>query len=148
MGLSISAAFVVILIGVTLAAIVLADAFTGSYQELEDSSDERADRQRRLLDTGIDIEAALYSTSQGNGTVNVTNTGSTTLDPAGLDVLADGILLTENITSIRIDNSTAVAWFPGKTAVITIHLGGQPSRLKVVTDNGVADYTTDIILVP
>lgn len=148
MGLSVSAASAVLAIGFVLMTIILVDGYTHSYQELDDATGDRSDRERELLDTAVEIDSARHNNTTKTLTLNVTNGGSSVLDPAEVDLVVDGILLTGNITALEVDGTPAQAWFPGKTLVIELTVADPPGRVKVVTGNGVAVYTADISALP
>ena len=148
MGLSVSAASAVLAIGFVIVAIILVDGMTHSYQELDDATTDRTERERELLDTGLTLDSAKHYNSTQTLELNVTNTGSATLDPEELDVVADGMMITGNITSMEVDGSPARAWFPEKTLVIEITSPDPPARVRLVTGNGVAEYTTNVTPLP
>ena len=148
MGLSVSAASAVFAIGFVMVAIILVDGLTHSYQEMDDATGDRTEREREILDTAITMDTARHYNSTQTLQLNVTNTGSATLDPEELDVVADGMLVTGNITSMEVDGSPAGAWFPEKTLVIELTVPEPPGRVRLVTGNGVAEYTTDITPLP
>jgi archaellum component FlaF (FlaF/FlaG flagellin family) len=148
MGLSVSAASAILAMGFALTALVLVDSFTHNYEKMDEASQDRTDRQRDILDTRIEIRNATFHNGSRTLGINITNTGSATLDPNSLDVLLDGVLHTHNITSREVDGAPASAWFPAKTLLVTMGAQELPSRVKVVTGNGVTEYSTDVAFVP
>jgi flagellar protein FlaF len=71
----------------------------------------------------------------------MTNTGSETLSFDKLNVLIDGSIEDYSFSD------TTVTWVPEETRNLTVSgLEGTGShRVKVVTENGVADYSTYIV---
>jgi len=141
MGLSVSAASAIFALGFILMMVVVVDSFTDSFQELDDAAQDRNERDGALRDTRITIESVRHFNASKTVMINVTNSGSVSLDPEALDVLIDGMLLTGNITNATVDGSPAGAWFPDKMLVVEMDCTPVPGRVKVVTGLGVADYT-------
>jgi flagellar protein FlaF len=140
MGFSVSGSAAIIFVA---AFIGFGMFYTASANSIEQINDARADQADRTLDqqnTDIEIVAATWD-ADGNGDldVEVENTGATGLSVADTDLLVDGVYRTGYSTSVEGDSDTDV-WAPQQTLSITVTtLSTQPSDVKVVTENGVAD---------
>ncbi|APH38521.1 hypothetical protein [Methanohalophilus halophilus] len=103
----------------------------------------REDNNALLLDkthTSINI-GEINSVSDNSSytiTVDVTNTGSRVLDWEKIDVLVDGELTDYNTST---DPHT---WSPEESVTFTMDnlKGSGFHRIKVVTENGIGDYST------
>lgn len=144
MGFGTSGAVAVVFVGLLIAVGI-------AYPTLETANDRRStaidDRDRRALDvknTDIDLTDAAYNaTGADELTVNVTNTGSTTLSVDETDLLVDGVYQESYETTV--DNESARSlWQPGERLTMTVSLASAPNRVKVVTENGVAETETEV----
>lgn len=144
MGFGTSGAVAVVFVGLLIAVGI-------AYPTLEAANDRRStaidDRDRRALDvknTDIDLTDAAYNaTGADELTVNVTNTGSTTLSVDETDLLVDGVYQESYETTV--DNESARSlWQPGERLTMTVSLASAPNRVKVVTENGVAETETEV----
>lgn len=144
MGFGTSGAVAVVFVGLLIAVGI-------AYPTLETAQDRRStaidDRDRRALDvknTDIDLTDAAYNaTGTDELTVNVTNTGSTTLSVDETDLLVDGVYQESYETTVD-GASTRSTWQPGERLTMTVSLASAPNRVKVVTENGVAETETEV----
>ncbi|GAB3023174.1 archaellum stator protein ArlF [Natronobiforma cellulositropha] len=145
MGFSTSGAAAILFIGLLLAVGI-------AYPTLEAAHDRRAtaidDRDQRALDvrnTAIAVDAAVYDADAETLTLDVTNTGSTTLSVPETDLLIDGVYRTGYETAVSGD-ATRTLWQSGETLSMTVQLepNADPERAKVVTQHGVAATITDV----
>ena len=131
-----------------LSAMVLGTAsyvvISYSQDLVDDASYEQNEMQIKRLHTDILIDS---STPSGSGTpynlnITVSNTGSETLQSDELNVLVDGIIQSYNFTP------TTTTWTPDEVKTLTLAgLSGLGShRVKVVTENGISDYDTYIVV--
>lgn len=139
MGFSTSAAAAVIFVGALVSLGILYPATTGSFERVNDALGDREDRLLEQRNTDVSIETVTYNTTDENVTIAVTNTGTTALSVADTDTLIDGSIVTGNVTT-AVENVTGrTLWAPGETLTITVgNVSSEPSRVKVVTEYGVA----------
>lgn len=141
MGFGVSGATAIIFLGLFIAAGTLV---TTTSTTLEDIDEARDDRQERLLDrrnTAIAVESAVYNTTTGTLNLSVANEGSTTLSVNGTTVLVDNQY--ESTATAQVDGIAATdLWEPGETMTLNLTLA-EPTRVKVVTEQGIAD-TSDV----
>ncbi|MDY6965233.1 MAG: hypothetical protein SVM80_04595 [Halobacteriota archaeon] len=136
MGFSVSAAVAIFLIGFLVMA---SSSFTLVSNSAELVNDGRKEQQNRMLDelqTDINITSIDYNLTLQRLIIEVVNTGSIILDAGEVNLLIDGDLITEDIAL-----SPAKVWIPEKTLTINVtSVASSPSRVKVVTENGISDY--------
>lgn len=137
MGFSVSGATAIIFLAMFVSFGI---AYSAAYNGFERVTDAESDHDDRMLDrrnTALDITATNYS--DGNLTVAVNNTGSTALDVTDTDVLVDGSYVTAaNLTADVNGDTETDLWLPGETLHLDISVQPKPTRVKVVTETGVA----------
>ena len=137
MGFGVSGSMAIIFLGVLIATGTL---FTTLSATAEDISDARDERQERLLDrrnTDIDVTSAVYNTTSGTLNLTVSNEGATTLSVNGTTLLVDNQY--HSLSEATVDGLDATdLWEPGETLALNVSMS-QPVRVKVVTEQGVAD---------
>jgi len=139
-GFSVSGSAVIIFVGVMVAAGIAVPSLVGSMGALADSQGEQVDRGIDALNTEFEITSATYDQSAEELTLELKNTGSTTLTLEGTSVLVDGDLKA-GVTGTGL-------WLPGETTTVTITgETTKPARVKVVTENGIAETVSNGIVV-
>lgn len=113
---------------------------SASRDMVNDAAEDQYKIQNKRLQTDISITD---STANGPSasydlTINLTNTGSETLNSSALNVLIDGAI--ESYTP----SLSTTTWTPDetKTLEITGLSGAGSHRVKVITENGISDYDT------
>ena len=144
MGFSTSGATAILFVGMLVAVGITYPIIQTAHEERTRAMDDRDDRALEMRNTAIDLEMASYN--DPNLTVNVTNTGSTTLSVPATDLLVDGTFVAPSEW-----NETTVAgspdrelWQPGETLSITVERTASPNRVKLVTEYGIAETTTKV----
>ncbi|CCQ37340.1 fla cluster protein FlaF [Natronomonas moolapensis 8.8.11] len=148
MGFSVSGSAAIVFVGVMVAAGIAVPSLVGSMGALADSQGEQVDRGIDALNTEFEITSATYDSNNTELTLELRNTGSTTLGVNETSVLVDGTIQRDaDIQSTDVDgDSTAALWLPGQTLTIEIDYSG-PNRVKVVAENGIAETVSDGIVV-
>ena len=134
-GFSVSGSAVIIFVGVMVAAGIAVPSLVGSMGALADSQGEQVDRGIDALNTEFEITSATYDSEATDPdlTIELKNTGSTTLREERTSVLTDGVPET--------DATNTGLWVPGETITITVN--GLPDRVKIVAENGIAETVSD-----
>lgn len=137
MGMSVSVATAIIFI----AAIISAGSLISTFDEIGDSwTDVRRDsldRETTMSQTDIDI----LSIDRGNGTMEIMNTGRSTLYPNMLDVLLDGVWSNDRISSMEIvGHADSHIWLPGDVLEIRFSTDLTDTSIKIITSNGITAY--------
>lgn len=126
------------------AAILGTTAYTvvsASEERIDEANDIKHDIQVKRLQTDIEITNTTTDNSSGSYdlTVTVSNTGSVSLDSDKLNVIVNGAIRLYSFTS-------PTTWAPDETKNLTIDNIPTDSkaehRVKVTTENGIADYAT------
>ncbi|AGB15197.1 putative archaeal flagellar protein F [Halovivax ruber XH-70] len=144
MGFSSSAAVVILFLGVLVAIGMVFPVMETAYERQSAAMEQRDDRALEVRNTAIQVEG-LYDSGTETLTVNVTNTGSTTLSVEHVDLLVDGRLVTdwnESDRAVEGDSARTLVQ-PGELLELTIDRDTEPNRLKVITGNGVAETVTE-----
>jgi len=142
MGFSVSGSAAILFIAAFVSVGILYSAAYNGYERVQDADDSHGERMLEQRNTAVNVTDATYNAS-GNEyvTVNVTNTGSTTLSVDTTDVLVDGELQPRDgyvDWDVEGQNGTEL-WLPGETYNVTVAVDSQPDRVKVVTPPGVTD---------
>lgn len=137
MGMSVSIATAIIFIASLLAfASVLGalDEVQSSVLEAQRSSSER---EVEALHTSI----AITSIDRSNGTIEVANNGEVTLSYEGLNILVNGTLSNDRVSSMTIEGrNDSKLWMPGEVLIIDLDGDLEGASIKIVTANGASVY--------
>ena len=140
MGFEVSVVVTIFFISAVIVGTLSYTILTTSSDVFADASAEQHQMQNKRLNTDLEIDSSVPGVFNGTYdlTVTMTNTGSETLSFDELNVLIDGSL--EEYTF----SDTAATWVPEETRNLTVSnlTGTGNHRIKVVTENGIADYGT------
>lgn len=137
MGFSVSAASVVVFIGVLISVSLL---YTTAANNAELMTEARTDAQEQALEqrnTDLNVTSVSYDGSVL--VVNATNTGSTTLSVDDTDVVVDNQFEPGTVTKVAGGDPGSSLWVPGERLQIEVSIGTTPARVTVVTDPGVSE---------
>jgi flagellar protein FlaF len=137
MGFGVSGATAIIFLGLFIAAGTMFTTTSATFEAVDDARDSR---QEQLLDrrnTAITVTNATYNTTSGTLSLSASNEGSTTLSVNGTTVLVDNEYEPTAPASVG-GNAATDLWEPGETLTLNVTTT-QPSRVKIVTEFGVAD---------
>jgi len=140
MGFSVSGSAAIIFVAAFIGFGMFYSATANSFERVQDARGAQQDRFLDQQNTAVEITAATWNAS-GTDDLDVTveNTGSTTLAVSDTDLLVDNAYQSGYDTAVDGDGSTDV-WAPQETLTITVTtFNSQPGRVKVVTENGLAD---------
>lgn len=138
MGFSVSGSAAIIFAGLLIAFGMWHTAASNSFERVSEAQGDRADATLDEKNTAIVIDSATYSS--GTLTVDATNEGSTALSLNRTDLLIDNAYEPDWQADATVDGDGQTdLWLPGETATITVSLGSTPSRVRLVTESGVAD---------
>lgn len=144
MGFSTSAAAAVIFVGVLVSLSIIYPAAAGSFEGVSDAMESREDRALNERNSDLRIANATYDDANDRLRVNVTNTGTVSIDVEETDLLIDGEIRTNGSTAVEGVAGRSI-WAPGETLTITVDdLDTSPSRVTVVNEYGVADANSSI----
>jgi flagellar protein FlaF len=139
MGFGVSGASAIIFLGLLVGSVTLYSAADAAYEQFDEARDEDQERLLDRTNTAFNVTRATYSTSSNDLTINVTNTGSTTLLVTETTVLVDNTYNSTSTATVDGDATTDL-WAPGETLSLTLTLGEtEPSRVTVVGAHGVTD---------
>jgi flagellar protein FlaF len=143
----------VIFVGVLISVSLAYPAVQTAYDQRTTAIDDRDQRTLEMRNTAITLTNASYDDSADELTVRVENTGSTTLSVNDTDLLVDGGIETRYNTTVEgVDRDL---WQPGDVLELTQPASDgawtdgtePPTRVKVVTEYGVAETATDVEVV-
>lgn len=140
MGFSVSGSAAVIFVAAFIGFGMFYSATANSFERVNDAREDQRDRLLDQQNTDISLVSATWNSSGNDDlVVTVNNTGSETLSVEATDLLVDNDYRTGYDTSVDGDGSTDV-WASQEQLTITVtSLNSQPDRVKVVTENGVAE---------
>ncbi|WP_406656562.1 hypothetical protein V7O62_11980 [Methanolobus sp. ZRKC2] len=143
MGFEVSVVVTIFFISAVIVGTLSYTILTTSSDIAADASAEQHQMQSKRLNTDLEIDNSVAGVFNGTYdlTVTMTNTGSETLRFDDLNVLIDGSLKEYSFSD------TAVTWVPEETRNLTVSnlTGTGTHRVKVVTENGIADYGTYVV---
>ncbi|KAB1188717.1 MULTISPECIES: fla cluster protein FlaF [Haloferax] len=135
MGFGVSGSTAIIFLGVLIATGTFYTATSHAAENLVEARDADAELALERQNTAISLTNATYDT--GTLTVNVTNTGAETLAVDETTLLVDNNFTAPDTTSVDGSQATNL-WHPGGTLSIDVAEPSAPTRVKLVTGNGVA----------
>ena len=134
MGFSVSASTAILFAGLFLAVGILYPAVSNGYELVQGAEVDRDDAQLDMRNSAINI-------TDLDGTINVTNEGSTALDASEIDVVVNGEYESRvNYTTEVEGDATTDLWLPGETLTIDpTDVGAGPTdRVRIVTEHGLS----------
>jgi len=137
MGMSVSIATAIIFIASLL-------AFASVLGALDEVQSSVLEAQRSSSERGVDAlhtSIVITSIDRPNGTIEVTNSGEVTLSYEGLNILVNGTLSNDQVSSMAVEgHNDSKLWMPGE--VLTIGLTGnlEGASIKIMTANGASVY--------
>ena len=138
-----------------VSASIFFTAFDAAVNQVIDSTKKSYDDEFARLHTSIRIQNATYNETRLTLTMVLANTGSVSLEADKCQVLIDGELRSQQVDwlNLSVDGGYSNVWAPQTILVLEMpqliyppHFG--PERLKVVTGNGVSDYSADVYISP
>ncbi len=123
-------------------------SFVGYNAHADAASDDvrRAEAEARSRsmardDSRMELISTAYSPGQDTLTLTIRNTGSSTIDAAGIEVMLDGVRRTQDITWIRQSGDDRRYWPPLVDASIRLdNVASEPGRFALFTETGAALY--------
>ncbi|MFC4551453.1 MULTISPECIES: flagellin [Halorussus] len=140
MGFSVSGATVILFLGIFACFGIAYTAANNGAEMVGAAYEDTTDKALTTQNTAISIASANTGSDSKTLSVKVNNTGSTTLSVDDTDILIDGNYTGhDKMDPLTVGgNAETNLWLPGETLRFTITLDWEPSRVKVVTENGVA----------
>ncbi|MFC3476241.1 fla cluster protein FlaF [Halobacterium litoreum] len=140
MGFSVSGSAAILFIAAFVSVGILYSAAFNGYERVQDADDRHGERVLERRNTVVDVTNVTYNTTSDELTVNVTNSGATSLSVNETDLLLDGEFRSRSgYDSWSVGGQTdTTLWLPGETYSVTVTTASQPDRVKVVTSSGVA----------
>lgn len=137
MGFSVSASTLIIFLGVMVAMSAVYGAWNFSQNELETANDQAQTDRLEKFQTSIEIVDTTYNVSGNKYTINVSNNGSVGLEANDTTIILDGDVVD---ATIKVKNHQGSEhWLPGEFLIANVSISSEPSRTKVVAENGVSD---------
>ncbi len=143
MGFSVSGSAAIVFVGVVVAAGIAIPSIVGSFGSMAGAQGAQTDRGVEALNTDIVIETTTYDDTEEELEVQLQNAGSTTLSVDDTSVLVDGSIPPSGDVTIEVEDDVgAELWLPAETLNVTVeNVGSEPERVKIVTENGIAETT-------
>lgn len=145
MGFGTSGSALIIFTGLFLAVGTLYTATSNVSEDLDEAGEAQQHHHRAIQRTEMNVASAAWNGTEGNLTIAVNNTGETTLSVAYTDIIVDGTYVPiEDFERREVAGHRTDVWQPGEQLVLedadtVAGFSGDPSRVKVVTENGIAD---------
>jgi archaellum component FlaF (FlaF/FlaG flagellin family) len=138
MGLSVSAASAILFSSFLIVFGAMFGAINMYQDKIQAAQEDNYSRALEAQATSISIT----SVDASNGTISVTNTGTTTLDPEKLDLLINGTIETTSISQLSIDQHVgSKLWLPGDVLVMHSVLNMTGAHIELVTEFGTVAYS-------
>ncbi|MFP3909080.1 MAG: hypothetical protein ACOC5L_00640 [Halobacteriota archaeon] len=128
----------ILLIAMAITASIVFNTLSSNYELLRKADIKKGEINYNQLHTFLSIDNVSYSS--GTVIINATNDGSTVIQTKKIELLFDGGLYTDNITSTTVDGKEVNIWIPEETLTVEVNSSLNPSRIKLVADNGASGY--------
>lgn len=139
MGFSVSASALLIAAGLLIGFGMFYTAASNGHEQISDARSDAMDGNRAVQNTDLNVTTATWDGTAGELTVEVNNTGTTAQAVNDTDVVVDNELQTSFVERTVDGDAETELWLPGEQLRVVVSLSQQPSRVKVVTEPGVAD---------
>jgi flagellar protein FlaF len=143
MGFATSGATAVLFVGLLVGAGILLPTLGETRERTVEAEDDRNDRMLDRRNTVVETVDVGYDATIDRLTLDVKNTGSTTLAVAGVDVLVDGVYRADAAVRVGVEDDRSL-WHPGERLIATVTVSPRPDRVKLVTGPGVAVTETGV----
>jgi flagellar protein FlaF len=143
MGFASSGAAAVLFVGLLVGASVLLPTLQETRERTTEAQEEKHERLLDRRNSDVSTVAVEYNATTDRLTVEVENTGSTTLTVADVDVLVDGVYRSDADLDVGGEAGRRL-WHPGERLTATVPTATRPDRVKVVTGTGIALTETGI----
>jgi flagellar protein FlaF len=137
-GFSVSGASAIIFVGMFLSFGMVYTAASNGYEAVSEAQSAVHEDALAQKNTAIDVANVSYDAANDTLTVNVSNTGSSSLSVDRTDLVVDNEYQTTAASTTVEDDDETDLWLPGETLSFTLTLTASPTRVKVVTETGVA----------
>jgi flagellar protein FlaF len=137
MGVGVSVSTAIIFIGVVISAASMIGTLDDAQSTWIDI--RQAIEERDMMASQTDI--AIDHIDRTNWTVELLNTGGSTIHIAEIDVLLNGTWSNGLISSMEISGHEGSKYmYPGETLIIRFNVGLDDTSVKIVTGNGISAY--------
>lgn len=138
MGLSVSAASAILFSTFLIVFGAMFGAINMYQDKIQAAQEDNYLRALEARATSISIT----SIDATNGTIAVTNTGTTTLDPEKLDLLINGTIETASISQFTIGQHVGShLWLPGDVLIMHSDVNMTGAHIELVTEFGTVAYS-------
>lgn len=142
MGFSVSGSYAIIAVAALLAAGTMFTVVQNTDDEVIEALGDQFERSGNVAETDITILNSSYNTGDEELRISVKNTGNRRLSVGETDLLVDGEYVNSTARNTSVDGQTDTqVWGRQETLEINVSLES-PDRVKVVTEHGVAAFTT------
>jgi len=139
-GFSVSGSAAIVFAGMFIAFGLFHAAASDSFERVSEARQAESDADLDQQNTAIVVSSASYDNGTDQITVEVENTGASTLSLNGTDILVDNEYITGWQSGATIGtNAETDLWLPAETVTVTLSQTTRPEQVKVVTAHGVAD---------
>jgi flagellar protein FlaF len=138
MGFSVSGSAAIVFAGMFVAFGMFYTATANTAEQVSEANADWQDGALAQQNTAIEITSATHYVGNDSLVIRVNNTGAVGLSVEETDLLVDNEYQTAfSERSVEGDASTSL-WLPGQTLRYNVSTASQPSRVKLVTETGVA----------
>ncbi|MFB6251135.1 MAG: fla cluster protein FlaF [Halobellus sp.] len=146
MGFGVSGSTAIIFLGILIASGTFYTAAAGNVEQISEARDGESEELLDRRNTAIDVTSVLYDESSSNLSIEVNNTGTTTLSVEGTSLLVNNSHVFPDTTSVDGDFQTDV-WAAGQTLTLNVTNTSPPEDVKLVAENGIAASNSTVEVV-
>lgn len=144
-GFSVSGAAAIIFASMFIAFGVWFTAASSSFDHVTEAQDLRTDAVVETKNTAVVVTEATYDDEEDQLRIVAQNTGSATLSLEATDLLVDGEYVSGWEADAAVEENTGTdLWIAEEELVVTVTVSAQPSRVKLVTQSGLAE-TAEVV---
>ena len=136
MGFATSITVAIIFMAIIIMATISFPIMIQSYENVQESRDDKHEIQMDQLNTAIDITNIVKSGGNNSLVITVSNEGTTVLTGNKSNILIDGTYKTYTVTPTGY-------WMPQTDAVFTVNANTSTNHIITITsENGISDIHT------
>ena len=140
MGFSVSGSAAIVFAGMFIAFGLFHAAASDSFERVSEARQAESDADLDQQNTAIAVQSATYDDTNDLISLDVENTGSSSLSLNETDILVDNEYITGWQDGATVgSNSDTDLLLPGETVSVSLSQTTRPSQVRVVTAHGVAD---------
>jgi len=141
MGFSVTVTHIIFFLAFTGMASAVMGTYWSTSDELQEARRADAERLAEIVQTDLTVTTTSYNNGLDRFTVDIENTGTTTLDHTQFAFLVEGVYIdsADIVSQSVVGEGSTELLMPGDTLQVVIgSITSSPNRFRAISENGVA----------